>query len=90
MVVHALEGDLQGTDVLETLDGNSFAGGLLLVEVDRLHDAAVDGVHKGGSRNGEDDLENDFERFVHYSCVFIISKRSDKVMNLIYEMQYYL
>ena len=60
-----LVGDLQGTDVLETLYGDSLAGLLLLVEVDRLHDVAVEQVHETDNGRSEDKLNDNLYTFVH-------------------------
>ena len=88
--MHTLEGDFEGTDVLQTLDGDFLPAGLFLVEVDRLHDASVNAIDAADSGEGEENLDNDFERFVHYFSVFIIFQTSDKVIKIIYEKQYIL
>ena len=44
LAVDALVGYLEGTDVLQALDGHRLAFFFLLVEVDGLHDAAVDSI----------------------------------------------
>ena len=61
--------DLQGTDVLEALDGDFLPAGLFLVEVNRLHDAAVNAVNTTDSDKREEDLDDDFDKLVHYFSV---------------------
>ena len=68
-VVDTLEGNLEGTDVLEALDGDFLAAGLFLVEVNRLHDTAVNTVNTADSSQGEEDLDEDFDNLVHYFSV---------------------
>ena len=61
--------DLEGTDILEALDGDFLPAGLFLVEVNRLHDAAVDAIDASHGCQGEEDLDDDFDKLVHYFSV---------------------
>ena len=55
--------------ILEALDGDFLPAGLFLVEVNRLHDAAVDAIDASHGCQGEEDLDDDFDKLVHYFSV---------------------
>ena len=60
----------------------------MLAEVDGLHDAAVDKVHQSNDSDEKENLQNDLKCFIHFMCFYLFPK-SDKVIKMIYEMQYY-
>ena len=53
--------NLQGTDILEALDGHGFTISLLLIEVHGLHDALDDKVDKQDAEKEQDNLQNDLD-----------------------------
>ena len=69
-----IQGDLKGTDVFQALDADLFAAGLLLLEFDRLRDRADDEIHETAGQEGEQNLNDDFNCFVHYFSVLSFQK----------------
>jgi hypothetical protein len=67
LVVHALVGDLEGTDVLEALNSDFGTASRLFVEVNRLQDAGHDSVHQCDDDGRKDEPSQKlFEKSVHY------------------------
>lgn len=66
LVVDALVGDLEVTDVLELLDSHLLPGVDVLFKPYRLHDSVVDLVHEEYAYECKHEAENRFQCLVHY------------------------
>ena len=73
MTVDAVEGDLKGTDVLETLNTNLLTGSFLLVEFNRLHDTLHDEPSEKDDQKRKDKVAKKlFNNTVHYFVYLLI------------------
>ena len=90
--VDALESHLKCTDILESLNSNSFTLSLFLVEIYRLHNASVNHVNQSYDCHEEDDLDDNLDCFVHFMVICLLIQfgiNPYKVINLNYQMQYF-
>ena len=63
---NALVGHLQIANVFQTLDGDSLAASLLLVEVNGLHNALINEINQAYADQEEHDAQNLFCNSVHW------------------------